>query len=133
EGPREARTPIGQKYPEADEGMMEALAGKASFADVPVADDWGVWVSASVPLYDAQGRVEGALGLDYPAEEFIRAIAMGRERMIWLLAVPVLMLGFGSATAGALRAEIEARRGIEDQLRESEARLRTIIDCMPCD
>lgn len=133
EGPREARTPIGQKYPEADEGMMLALAGKSTFADVPVADEWGVWVSASVPLYDAQGRVEGALGVDYPAEEFIGAIAMGRERMIWLLAVPVLMLGFGSATAGALRAEIATRRGIEDQLRESEARLRTIIDCMPCD
>ncbi|HEY8932182.1 MAG TPA: PAS domain S-box protein [Rariglobus sp.] len=133
EGEREERTPIGQKYPQADEGMVQALAGKASFADVPVADEWGVWVSASVPLYDAQGRVEGALGLDYPAEEFIGAIAMGRERMIWLLAVPVLMLGFGSATAGALRAEIATRRGVEDRLRESEARLRTIIDCMPCD
>lgn len=133
EGPREQRVPIGKEYPQADENMLQALDGAHSFSEVPVHDEWGVWVSAQVPLRDAQGRIEGALGVDYSAEKWVAAIAMGRERMIWLLAVPVLILGFATATTGALRAEIGMRRRVETQLRESEAHLRTAIDSIPFD
>lgn len=132
-GAREQRVPIGQLYPHADDKMRRALAGKRTFSDEPVEDEWGVWVSAQVPLHDEAGRVEGALGVDYPAAEFVAAVAIGRERMIWLLAVPVLILGFTTATTGALRAEIGARRAVEKQLRESEAHLRTALDSMPFD
>ena len=131
--PREQRTPIGRLYEQADEGMWRALRGEPAFTEEIVTDEWGVWVSAYVPLRDAQGRVEGALGVDYPAAKFVAAVAMGRERMIWLLSVPLLILGFMTATTGALRAEIGARRAVETQLRESEAHLRTALDSMPFD
>ena len=132
-GPREQRVPIGKEYPQADENMLRALAGERTFSDEPLQDEWGVWVSAQVPLFDEQGKIEGALGVDYPAEKWVAAIAMGRERMIWLLAVPVLILGFATATSGALRAENGARRKIETQLRESEAQMRTALDSIPFD
>jgi two-component system, cell cycle sensor histidine kinase and response regulator CckA len=131
--PREQRTKIGKECGPADPSMYRALRGVVSFTDKPVTDDWGVWVSAFVPLYDANGRVEGGLGVDYPAEKFIEAVAMGRERMIWLLSVPLLILGFTMATTGALRAEIGARRKVEEQLRESEAQMRTALDSIPFD
>lgn len=130
---REQRTPIGRLYVEADEGMWRALRGEPAFTEEIVTDEWGVWVSAYVPLRDAQGRVEGALGVDYPAEKFVSTVAMGRERMIWLLSVPLLILGFTTATMGALRAEIGARRSVERQLSESEAHMRTALDSMPFD
>jgi two-component system, cell cycle sensor histidine kinase and response regulator CckA len=130
---REQRTPIGRLYEQADEGMWRALRGEPAFTDEIVTDEWGVWVSAYVPLRDAAGNVEGALGVDYPAAQFIAAVALGRERMIWLLSVPLLILGFTTATTGALRAEIGARRAVETQLRESEAQLRTALDSMPFD
>lgn len=133
EGEREQRVPLGKLYPQADADMLRALDGQQTFSEEPVQDEWGVWVSAQVPLRDEQGRIEGALGVDYPAESWVAAIAAGRARAIWLMAVPVLMLGFATATSGALRAEIAARRCIEKQLRESEARLRTAIDSMPFD
>ncbi|CAM2899865.1 PAS domain-containing hybrid sensor histidine kinase/response regulator [Rariglobus hedericola] len=133
EGPREQRVPLGKEYPQADENMLRALAGERTFSDEPVHDEWGVWVSAQVPLFDEQGKIEGALGVDYPAEKWIAAISVGRQRMIWLMAVPVLILGFATATTGALRTEVDARRSIEKQLRESEARLRTAIDGIPFD
>ncbi|MDF3056991.1 MAG: hypothetical protein K0R17_1206 [Rariglobus sp.] len=133
EGPREQRVPLGREYPQADENMLRALEGAHTFSEKPIRDEWGVWVSAQVPLRDEQGRIEGALGVDYPAESWIEAIASGRERMIWLLAVPVLLLGFATTTTGALRAEIGVRRRIEAQLRESEAHLRTAIDSIPFD
>jgi len=132
-GPREQRVPLGKEYPQADDNMMRALAGERTFSDEPVEDEWGVWVSAQVPLFDAHGNIEGALGVDYPAAKWMAAIAIGRERMIWLLAVPVLILGFATATTGALRAENRARRKIETLLRESEAQMRTALDSIPFD
>ncbi|MBC8040001.1 MAG: PAS domain S-box protein [Opitutaceae bacterium] len=131
--PREQRTQIGKACGPADPGMYRALRGEMSFTENVVTDEWGVWVSAFVPLLDAQGRIEGGLGVDYPAEKFLQAVAMGRERMIWLLSVPLLILGFTMATTGALRAEIGARRKVEEQLRESEAQMRTALDSIPFD
>jgi PAS domain S-box-containing protein len=133
DGDREQRVRLGTEYPQADEDMLLALQGKHTFSEIPVRDEWGVWVSAQSPLRDEQGRIEGAVGVDYPAEMWVQAIEVGRERMMWLLAVPMLILGFASATTGALRAEIGARRRIEAQLRESEARLLTAIDNIPFD
>ncbi len=132
DGDREKRTPIGREYPEADDEMKQALQGVSTFSPEPVRDEWGVWVSAQVPLHDGQGRVEAALGVDYPAEQWLRAIALGRQRMEWFLAIPVLLLGFGAALTGALRAELIARLDIEARSRESEARLMTAVDALPC-
>ncbi len=133
EGAREQRVPLGKAYPQADDDMLLALKGEQTFSAVPVRDEWGVWVSAQSPLRDAAGRIEGAVGVDYPAAHWVGAIALGRERMIWLMAVPMLILGFATATTGALRAEIGTRRRIETRLRESEARLLTAIDSIPFD
>lgn len=133
EGAREQRVPIGKEYPQADTEMFQALDGQPSFSARPVQDEWGVWVSAQVPLRDAAGRVEGALGVDYPADAWVQAIALGRQRMEWVLSIPLLILGFGAAISGALRGELEARQAVMARLRESEARLRTAIDNLPCD
>lgn len=130
---REQRVPIGREYPSADEAMLQALRGTATFSSEPVRDDWGVWVSAQVPLRDAAGHVEGALGVDYPAAAWLEAIALGRQRMTGLLSIPLLILGFAAAISGALRAELAARRAVELRLLESESRLRTAIDHLPCD
>ncbi len=133
EGERERRVPIGREYKFADVAMVEALKGRPTFSPEPVRDDWGVWVSAQVPLHDANGNVEGALGVDYPADAWVAAIALGRQRMEWFLAIPVLILGFGAAVTGVMRAELAARQVVERRLSESEARLRTAIDNLPCD
>jgi len=133
EGEREQRTPIGRVYDHADPAMLQALDGVETFSAEPVRDEWGVWVSAQVPLRDAQGRVEAALGVDYPADDWLRAIAHGRQRMEWFLAIPVLMLGFGATLMGVLRSELRERGKIEERLHESEARLHTAVDSLPCD
>ena len=132
-GEREQRTPIGREYPSADGPMRQALQGQATFSSVPVRDEWGVWVSAQVPLRDAAGHVEAALGVDYAAEAWLGAIARGRQRMAWLLAIPLLILALSGAVTGVTRAELAARRGVELRLQESEARMHTAIDHLPGD
>jgi two-component system, cell cycle sensor histidine kinase and response regulator CckA len=134
EGKREQRLPLGEVYAQADSDMVRVVEdGVRTFSEMPVRDEWGMWVSAQVPLRDKGGRIEGALGVDYPAEKWVSAIAAGRQRMIWLLSVPILILAFAMTTTGALRAEIGARKRVEKQLRESEAHLLTALDSIPFD
>ncbi|MFH1499854.1 MAG: PAS domain S-box protein [Verrucomicrobiota bacterium] len=130
-GEREQRVEIGTEYPEADPPMHGALRGASTFSTEPVRDEWGYWVSAQVPLRAEDGTVVAAMGLDYPARQWLTAIASGRRAMQWLLAIPVLMLGFGGTVVGVLRAELAARRRIEQSLLESETRLRGLFEHLP--
>ncbi len=125
------RISIGTEYPQADAAMLQALNGVPSFSANPVRDLWGLWVSANVPLRDANGKVEAALGVTYPADDWVRAIAHGRQRMEWFLAIPVLILGFSSALGGVQGAELASRQKLAAAVRESEARLRTSLDHLP--
>jgi hypothetical protein len=67
-GDREARTAIGEVYPneEVDEVLQAAFAGRPGFLGEPVTDRWGTWVSAYVPLRADDGRVEAVLGGGLP-------------------------------------------------------------------
>lgn len=122
---------LGTEYPEADPAMLRALAGSPSFSDVPLRDPWGVWVSANVPLRTPAGLVEGALSVTYPADDWLRAIAHGRQRMEWFLAIPVLILGFSSALGGMQRAEMRSRQALTAALRDSETLLRNSLESLP--
>jgi PAS domain S-box-containing protein len=84
-------------------------------------------------LVDGTGHVEGVVGENYPSGPWIESIALSRLRMLWFLTIPVLIFGFGAAVGGLLKAEIAQRKKIEEQLRNSEDRLRTVIDSMPFD
>lgn len=130
-GERERRVEIGTEYAEADPPMFGALRGESTFSAQPVRDEWGYWVSAQVPLRATDGTVIAAMGLDYPAAKWLEAIAGGRRAMQWLLAIPVLMLGFGGTVVGVLRAELAARRRIGQSLVESETRLRGLFEHLP--
>lgn len=130
-GQREQRVEIGTDYDEADPPMFAALRGESTFSTEPVRDEWGYWVSAQVPLHAADGSLAGAMGLDYPASQWLAAIASGRRAMLWLLAIPVLMLAFGGTVVAVLRAELAARRRVEQSLHESETRLRGLLENLP--
>jgi len=71
EGDREARTRIGEVYEKSLPELESAFAGQASFTYEPYSDRWGRWVSAFVPMRDRQGNVDGVLGVDFPADEYL--------------------------------------------------------------
>ncbi|MEZ4334355.1 MAG: response regulator [Myxococcota bacterium] len=124
EGERESRTPIGEVYEDGDAEMLDALAGQARFLDEPTEDRWGVWVSAFVPMFDAAGRVEAALGVDYRAADWLAAAFEARTAVYGRGAVLELILAAGllglarsrsilaerEATAAELRAALEEAR-----------------------
>ncbi|GAA5116609.1 response regulator [Luteolibacter yonseiensis] len=53
------------------------LAGQSTFVG-PDRDVWGVWFSATVPVWDANQRLVALLGLDYPAAEWLKPVASRR-------------------------------------------------------
>jgi len=117
EGEREQRTDIGEVYDKFDQGLEDALAGKANFDLVPVTDRWGTWISAFVPMYNPSGKLDGVLGVDFDAIKFERAIANSQLRVLAIVAVLLLILLASSVLNTILRAQIEERRKTEEKLR----------------
>lgn len=127
DGEREQRTPVGEVYDEADEGLERAFRGQANFYFVPVTDRWGTWVSAYVPLHDPSGRVEGVLGVDFDALEFMTAITNAKVRIFSLVALLQLML-LGSSTFNyGLRAQIVGRKQHQAEREKLIVELQTAL------
>lgn len=103
---REERTEIGEEAEIGTEELNLAALGQPAFQDHPETDRWGTWVSSFVPIYDDAGKVEAVLGVDFPAESWIAAIAEARRGMIGYLAVMLTMI------AGATCLQIFYRRHI---------------------
>ncbi len=131
DGPREARTPLGQPYDGMNTEVALALAGKRSFVDQPYTDEWGTWVSALEPMRAPDGHVEAVAGVDYPAASWVTEIAEHRATTLGLMAfLASVLLGHGGSTA-VVRAELERRSKAEEDLRQSEIRFRTLSTHAP--
>lgn len=116
DGEREQRTRVGEVYDTADAGLERAFRGQANFDFVPIADRWGTWVSAFVPLHGPAGKLDGVLGVDFDARAFAATIADARFRMIGLVAVAlVLLLGLSTLNA-VLHAEAATRERARESL-----------------
>ncbi len=128
EGDRESRTAIGEVWDEQSRFLNLAYDGENAFDDTPYTDRWGTWVSAYVPMRDDNGQVEAILGVDFPARDWIEAIARARRSVFGFLAM-VVTIGFASTSIIAiLRSNIAQQEKAEAQLREVAQRTRRIID-----
>ena len=108
--------------------MAAALTGRPVFDPVPFTDRWGTWVSAYVPLYDSDGGVEAALGIDYDARSWAVHILSQRWAALGAALVLVVVLTASTASGTALRAEVERRTQAERALSASEERARVVVE-----
>jgi hypothetical protein len=116
EGEREKRTAIGEVYPEATEKFYRALKGSREFESDITSDRWGVWVSSFTPIYDDKGRVEAAVGIDYPASTWISAIAAVRGLTLLAAFILITIVLSTATSVTLLNAEIEERRAAQARL-----------------
>jgi len=84
-----------------DDELTRVLSGKALRANVLDADDFGVWVSGTAPLRDAQGAIVAAVTVDAPVLESLDRSAQ-TDRSLALAAT------LQSAAIRFSRAEVEA-------------------------
>jgi signal transduction histidine kinase len=119
-GDRESRTEIGEVYDEVTEGILAAFEGESTFDSEPAEDRWGVWVAASVPMYDENGRVEAVLGVDYPAESWVRAIRAARLSVFGWFGI---LASLGLASLFVIQQQwkrLAERRVVEQELRAAK-------------
>lgn len=118
-GRREARTPIGERYEENSPELIErAFDGEVVFADRPLLDRWGYWVSAHAPLWDEEGKVEAIVGVDFPASKFIRSIVMTRLGTMGVLATIISLYLAAVGLIGILKAGLAEQAAARNQLRQ---------------
>jgi len=104
-GAREARTVPGEQYPDPDLELLQAFGGMETFSS-PYTDRWGTWVSANVPLHGADGKVEGVLGVDYPADRWVAEVAEARLLVIGLAAIVALVVMGATAMSAISEARV---------------------------
>lgn len=116
EGDRESRTVIGEKYEDPLPGWYAALGGVPSFDEQPQTDRWGTWISAYVPIRDAAGRVEAAVGVDYDAAKWMAAIEWHRAAALGLSGVVLTIVLASAALITTGRTELAKRERLQRQL-----------------
>jgi len=75
EGDEEELTPKGEVYEyESDDDIREildAFGGHSGFNNVPIRDKWGLWITATEPIFDEDNeRVDAVLGVDFWGEDW---------------------------------------------------------------
>jgi diguanylate cyclase (GGDEF)-like protein/PAS domain S-box-containing protein len=123
-GDREARTQIGELYPEPTPPMAVAFRGIAAFDDVPYTDRWGTWLSAYAPIHAPGGRLDGIVGVDLDASRWVEAILWARCSTLAFAAVLIVTLSGATALTAVVRADAQQRRQAAEQLRQQAAGLR---------
>jgi len=115
-------SPPGQKYEDSSNEFLNVFHSGKEITEGPVRDEWGTWISASIPIKDPQSsRVLAVLGLDIDAGEWLmRIYAARRQPILMTMIVTLLVLAF----------VIDRRRSwaYHLQVMRSEQRLRYALD-----
>lgn len=89
---KESRVPIGKIYNERIPEMEEGFQGHLTFQSEVTEDQWGMTISAFVPLFDSNGRQEAVLGLDFDGKVFMKNVALSRLGMIGIVFCVLMIL-----------------------------------------
>ena len=120
-------SPPGQEYTDAVDATFQPFEDGLPLLTQPVTDSWGTWVSALVPVKDADtDEVIAVFGLDFPADKWYDVAF--RET---LLAAAVILVQVGIlfsfylvlSQKGRMKAEKEKLMLVTDKLEEEKAKL----------
>ncbi len=121
----EDHSPVMQSYDEPDSQMLRVFKeGRPAASEEPYKDQWGVFISAYVPIFNSAGKLVGVLGVDMAAGDFQKKITALQRASISGLVIPVLisvLLGIGVYFYRRRLAILEEqRRQLESQLLQSQ-------------
>jgi PAS domain S-box-containing protein len=88
----------GDVYRDASEELVAVFDNGAPFVEGPLPDEWGVWVSALVPIADPEsGRTIAVLGMDIDARDWRWNVAARTALPVGLMAL--LLIGVTTVVA----------------------------------
>jgi len=128
-------SPAGQEFTEADPIDKKPLIDGNAQVTKPVTDRWGTWVSAEVPVKDAQtGQVIAVFGMDYNADSWRNKIWFEVSQSILMVLVILILLAISRRSIRKnylLNKEIDQRKKAEKELTESESYFRLLFELNP--
>lgn len=98
----------GESFGNIPEGYVERLMRGDSIVAPPTLDEYGMWVTAVVPVYGKSGSPVAALGVDLAAGDWLLGLL---PYILSTAGASVLLLGL---LVSSIRA---AQKGVEDELR----------------
>ena len=76
-------SPPGQPYESSSDEFMQIFDTGDEITEGPLNDEWGTWISLSIPIKDPRlGKVLAVLGVDIDASGYIKFINPACERLI---------------------------------------------------
>ena len=100
---QENEAPPGKIYDEASKELRDSFDTKLPFVEGPLPDEWGLWISAMVPLSSTpNGPIQTVLGMDIDAHDW--------NRMLARAALPPALFTLALAALLLLGATLLARR-----------------------
>jgi len=123
----EDESAAGQPYEEASPELIGVFDQGSSVVEGPVADRWGVWVSALVPLRDPMtGRVVGVVGIDTDAKEWNLEVA---SRVVLPVGLTIALLVAVGAVIAVISPVGERPRPILRRLLPPLALILVLLMC----
>ena len=122
-------SPPGQVYPEASATLLDIFSSGRETTEGPLADRWGTWVSALVPVTDPMtGKVIAVLGTDVDAQNWNIHIIMASAPAVMGMLVLVFLLLVFFYILERNEKEKQILLASEATIRESENRYRTVFE-----
>ena len=92
-------SPPGQVYEEATEELRAAFDTGQPFVEGPMADRWGTWVTALVPIARAQPGAPAVLGMDIDASDWRANTATRAALPVGLICILLVLAAAGVASS----------------------------------
>jgi len=127
---------IMQPYEDASPRLLATLrTGEPQADSEPYTDEWGTFVSGYAPFFDSQGKLVGAVGVDWHAQTY--AARLAGIRQAWYLQIVLCLasgflsgVGTGIAMVRRERAETARRHAVEETER-NRRRWRIMVETLP--
>ncbi len=116
-------SPPGQIYEEeTTDAFLKTFDPGIEITEGPLADEWGTWVSATIPIRDPQtGAVPAVLGIDIDASDWLKNIYAARSQ-------PILATMLITLLALVFNIYLKRSRITHLKIAASEQRLRYALD-----
>lgn len=124
----EEATQIGMLYNVSGQPqMLEAFQGEATASEEYYRDEWGVWLSAYIPIKDESGETFAVMGIDLSAESEFSLINRTQRILVTVIITSVFVAGLLGLIISRIlsRPLLELTRAVEKvQERDFSVRLK---------
>jgi signal transduction histidine kinase/CheY-like chemotaxis protein/HPt (histidine-containing phosphotransfer) domain-containing protein len=106
----EGRISLGREVTNVSPQLLDAFNGNNTFDDVPRTNGCGTWVTAYAPLYDLHGKLDGVVGVDFKASDWVGSLLWARSSSLGFVTILIGTVLLATCLTTWMQADIERRK-----------------------